>query len=367
MTRLATVGTFDGAQGGPNTARGTILGTVHYMAPEQVEGREADARSDIWALGVVIYEMVSGTAPFRGDSAASVIGAILKDVPPPLSSRRPLIPAMLDRVVARCLEKDPDSRWQSAADLEQALVWIGDGAFNSTAASPGQSSVSRRPWLPLAVIGVLLAALLMTLPGWWTHRREVEPAVLQLSVLPPPHTTFASPPASVVAPQIAISPDGRQIAFVAQAPRGRPSVWVRSLSEPEAQQVRGTEDAIYPFWSPDSRSIGFFAQGKLKTIELGGAPPRILSDAPIDSRGGAWGPDGTILFAPVVTSGIFRIAATGGAATQVTKFDVSRTEISHRFPAFLPDGQALPVHDAKHATELGRLDRVAGFSSRHAR
>ena len=195
------------------------------------------------------------------------------------------------------------------------------------------------PWLPLAVIGVLLAGLLMTLPGWWAHRREVDPAVLQLSVLPPPHTTFASPPASVVAPQIAISPDGRQIAFVAQAPRGRPSLWVRSLSDSDAQQIRGTEDAIYPFWSPDSRSIGFFAQGKLKTIELGGAPPRTLSEAPLDSRGGTWGPDGTILFAPAATSGIFRIAATGGTPMQVTKFDESRTENSHRFPAFLPDGR----------------------------
>ena len=183
---------------------------------------------------------------------------------------------------------------------------------------------------------MLLIGVLTLLPGWWAHRGETPPGVLQLSVLPPPGTTFSSPPASVVAPQIAISPDGRQVAFVAEAPRGRPSLWVRSLGDSEAQLLRGTEDAIYPFWSPDSRSLGFFAQGKLKTIEIGGGPPRTLSDAPLDSRGGTWGRDGTILFAPAATSGIFRIAATGGTASQVTKFDASRAENSHRFPRFCP-------------------------------
>ena len=196
-----------------------------------------------------------------------------------------------------------------------------------------------RVWLPLAVAGVLLIGVLTLLPGWWAHRGETPPEVLQLSLLPPPGTTFSSPPASVVAPQIAISPDGRRVAFVAEAPRGRPSLWVRSLGESEAQLLRGTEDAIYPFWSPDSRSLGFFAQGKLKTIEIAGGPPRTLSDAPLDSRGGSWGRDGTILFAPTANSGIFRIAATEGTASQVTKFDASRAENSHRFPAFLPDGR----------------------------
>ena len=151
--------------------------------------------------------------------------------------------------------------------------------------------------------------------------------------------TFASPPASVVAPQIAMSPDGRQIAFVAEGPRGRPGLWVRPLNDSEARLLRGTEDAIYPFWSPDSRSLGFFAQGKLKTVEIGGGPPRTLSEAPLDSRGGTWSRDGTILFAPAATSGIFRIPATGGTATPLTTFDTSRAENSHRFPSFLPDGR----------------------------
>ena len=331
MTRMATPA--------PETAHGTILGTVQYMAPEQVEGKEADARSDIWALGAVIYEMVTGTRPFRGDTPASVIGSILKDEPPSLSSRQPLIPAMLDRVVARCLEKDPDSRWQSAADLQVALTWVDDRAFVSTTSAARRSPGGLRLWLPRAVAGLLLIGAGAVVAGWWAQRGEVKPELLQLSVLPPPQMTFASPPASVVAPQIAMSPDGRQIAFVAEGPRGRPGLWIRPLSDSEARLLRGTEDAIYPFWSPDGRSLGFFAQGKLKTVEIGGGPPRTLSEAPLDSRGGTWSRDGTILFAPAATSGIFRIPATGGTATQLTMFDASRAENSHRFPSFLPDGR----------------------------
>ena len=272
----------------PETAHGMILGTVQYMAPEQLEGKEADARSDIWALGAVIYEMVTGTRPFQGDTPASVIGAILKDEPPPVSSRQPLSPSMLDRAVARCFEKDPDARWQSAADLQRVLEWVGDGVVVPTAAPSRQSSGGLRLWLPLGVAGALLIGVLTLLPGWWAHRGESPPGLLQLSVLPPPGTKFSSPPSSVVAPQIALSPDGRQVAFVAEAPRGRPGLWVRSLGDPEAQLLRGTEDAIYPFWKPDSRSLGFFAQGKLKTIDIGGGPPRTLSDASLDSRGGTW-------------------------------------------------------------------------------
>ena len=177
---------------------------------------------------------------------------------------------MLDRAVARCFEKDADARWQSAADLQRGLGWVGDGVLVPTASPSRQSSGGLRQWLPIGVSGMLLAGVLVLIPGWWARRGESPPDLLQLSMLSPPGTMFSTPPASIVAPQIARSPDGRQVAFVAESPRGRPSLWVRPLGDSEAQLLRGTEDAVYPFWSPDSRFVGFFAQGKLKTIEIGG-------------------------------------------------------------------------------------------------
>ena len=181
---------------------------------------------------------------------------------------------MLDRLVGRCLQKEADARWQSAADLRHALEWVGEAARPSQGKDSARSTFGIRGLLPFLAVMALLAAAAVMLPGWWAHRREAQPEALQFSVLTPPNTTFSSPPASVVAPQIAMSPDGRQIAFVAEAPRGRPTLWVRSLGAPEAQVLQGTEDAIYPFWSPDSRALGFFAQGKLKTIEIAGGRPR---------------------------------------------------------------------------------------------
>jgi serine/threonine protein kinase len=350
----------------PETAQGMILGTVQYMAPEQVEGKDADARSDIWALGAVIYEMTTGTRPFQGSTPASVIGAILKDDPRPVSSFQPLTPAMLDRLVARCFEKDPDARWQSAADVQLMLKWVRDGVLVSTPSAPPRSTARLRLWVPLAVAGMLLIGVLTLLPGWWAHRREAPPDVVQLSMLSPAGTAFSGPPSSIGASQIAISPDGRHIAFVAQARRGRPSLWVRSLADAEARLLRETDDAVYPFWSPDSRSLGFFAQGKLKTIDVAGGPPRTLSDAPLDTRGGTWGRDGTILFSPMANSGIFRISATGGAASQLTKLDASRGENSHRFPAFLPDGHHFlyTTRSASHenwGVSIADLESVVGI------
>jgi serine/threonine-protein kinase len=184
MTQLATAT--------PQTAQGTILGTVHYMAPEHVEGRETDARGDIWALGVVLYEMLTGTRPFDAATTASVIGSILKDAPPPLSVRQPLIPAALDRIVGHCLEKEPDSRWQSVADLRQALAWIRDGLHVVAERSTSRSASGLLRWVPVAVAATTLVAIALILPAWWAHRREIDPLALQLSALLPPHTTFAS-------------------------------------------------------------------------------------------------------------------------------------------------------------------------------
>ena len=322
----------------PGTARGFILGTVQYMSPEQVEGKEADSRSDIWGLGAVIYEMSTGSRPFKGDSPASLIGSILKDDPVPLADQQPSLPPMLDRIVSRCLMKDRAERWQSAADLRQALGWITLASGSQRIAAAASAGRARR-YAPVAVAAAALIGVAALLPGWLAHRREAAPPLLQLTIPPPPNTIFSSPPAAIVTPQIATSPDGQQIAFVAQAPRGRPGLWVRRLDAADAQQLRGTEDATYPFWSPDSRAIGFFSQGKLKIIDVAGGPARTLSDSPLDSRGGAWAPDGTILFSPMGLSGLLKIPASGGTAATATEFHPSREENSHRFPSFLPDGR----------------------------
>ena len=349
------------------TGTGTILGTLSYMAPEQIEGREADARSDIWALGAVMYEMVTGASPFRGTTPASTVGSILKDDVAPVSTRQPMVPSGLDRIVSTCLAKDPDQRWQSAADVRQQIRWLLSDASRATL--PTASRVRGRrfgTWALWGPAGLAVALLLVDLT--WRSRSGAPPAdPVQLGFLPPPHTTFSSPPSSVVAPQIAVSPDGRQVAFVAQGDRGRPTLWVRALGAADAQPLRGTDDALYPFWSPDGRSVGFFAQGKLKTIDLSGGPARTLADASMDSRGGTWAADGTIVFSNGENSVLFRISATADRATPtpVTRLDTSRGETSHRFPSFLPDGRHFlyatrsPRHD-QWGVSVGTLDSPTG-------
>src|SRR5262245_37253867 len=233
----------------PKTAHGTILGTVHYMAPEQVEGRDTDARSDIWALGVVIYEMATGARPFEGDSAASIIGAILKDSPPTISSRQPLSPAALDHIVERCLEKDPDERWQNVGDVKRELTWTLKGAPAPATVAAGTAR-RRRSYLGWAFGAALAIPLAVTLPSAVRSWRSVapNPAMVRFTVVPPDNTAFTGSGASVPTTQFALSPDGRRLAFIATASGGRPMVWIRSLDTLEAHALPGTEDAASPFW-----------------------------------------------------------------------------------------------------------------------
>jgi serine/threonine protein kinase/Tol biopolymer transport system component len=330
MTRLATAT--------PNTAHGTILGTVHYMAPEQVEGREADARADIWALGVLLYEMLTGIRPFEGTSPASVIGAILRDDPQPVSRLQPLAPASLDLFVAKCLARDPDQRWQSVADAATTLEWIARGRDlqSAPAATGGQ-----KRWRAMAAAALLVAAA-ATL-GWYeaASGSRTDAVSVRTSVLPPPDARFVGPLATVIAPQLALSPDGRRLACIAAERDRRPMLWIRNLDTLAPQAVAGTEDAQYPFWSPDGRSIAVFAQGRLRTIDLSDPrnAPTVLTDVLFDLRGGSWSADGTIIFAHGAQSPIYRVPAGGGAPTPVTRLDASRKERSHRFPSFLPDGR----------------------------
>jgi serine/threonine protein kinase len=317
------------------TMQGTILGTIHYMAPEQVEGREADTRSDIWALGAVLYEMATGRRPFDGASAASVIGAILKDTPPAISTRQPLAPAALDHLVERCLEKDADERWQDAGDVKRELAWIAEGG---TAVAP-VGARTRTPWRDRAAWITAAAAVLIALFTILRPASSPTGDVVRLSILPPDKTVFTGQSsATVPTAQLAVSPDGRAIVFAAAAPGARPTLWLRSLDAVTAHSLPGTEGAEAPFWSPDHRWIGYFADGKLKKSPAGGGPSQVIAANVTDNRQASWGPDDTILFSRG-TAGVLRVPSSGGMVMPVTELDGSRQEGSHRFPQFLPDGR----------------------------
>ena len=322
----------------PLTVEGTIVGTFQYMAPEQIEGNEADARSDIFALGCVLYEMATGKRAFAGKTQASVIASILATEPPPLSQAAPMTPPALDRLVRYCMAKDREERIQSAHDVKLQLEWIAEGG--SQAGVPAPVVARRRSSQKLAWIltGVALAAAIVFAIGF-VLRAPVPAHPLRVSILPPEQHSFD--PLS-----IALSPDGTKLAFVAMAAGAIPQLWVRPLDSTAAQPLAGTDEASYPFWSPDSRSLGFFAQGKLKVIDASGGAVQTLVDAS-DPRGGTWGADGTILYSPDATSGLFRIPAAGGTPVllpgqqQVALPGTSSAPAvgSRRWPAFLPDGR----------------------------
>ena len=312
------------------TAEGTILGTFQYMAPEQLEGKEADARTDIFAFGAVLYEMATGQKAFTGKSQASLIGAIMHSEPPPISSLQPMTPPALDRVVKTCLAKDPEDRFQTAHDVKLQLQWIAEGG--SQAGVPAPLVARRKNREQLAWSAFTVAALVALLCGFLLLRQRREsPRMFQSSILPPEksHFSFNFAPMTV-------SPDGRRIAFVAQTAEGKSLLWTRPLNSASAQPLAGTEGASYPFWSPDSRFLGFFAGGKLKKIDAAGGPPQTLCDAS-SGRGGTWNRDGVILFGPSARDPIHRVSSSGGAASPVTQLDGS--QFSHRWPFFLPDGR----------------------------
>jgi Tol biopolymer transport system component len=329
------------------TAQGTIIGTFQYMAPEILEGKEADARSDIFALGALLYEVATGQAPFQGKTQASVIAAILGKTPPPISSVQPMTAPALDRIVQTCLEKDPDDRWQTAHDVMLELKWVAEGGSQAGLPAPvvaRRRSRERLGWIVAAV----LAASLGTLGVLQLLRtRPASPAVVRSSVLPPDKTWFTF--VGQGGGPVSVSPDGRQLAFVAAEPGGRRLLWIRPLESLVARSLPATDGAAYPFWSPDGRSVGFFAEGKLKRIDVGGGPPLSICDAP-DARGGSWNRDDVILFEPQFREPIHRVSASGGKPVPVTRFDASRRETTHRWPFFLPDGRRFLFLSGSHST-----------------
>jgi Tol biopolymer transport system component len=330
----------------PVTAQGTILGTFQYMAPEQLEAREADARTDLWALGCVLYEMATGARPFAGGTSASLISAILRDTPRPMIELVPLSPPPFERAVKQCLAKDPDDRWQSAGDLKRELEWIAGGS----GASAVTSSARRRGRVP-ALAGVALGVLAILLLAWMVGSRGASKQAIDAAIAPPSGVQVASPVSRFL--PLAISRDGTRIAFVAHETEGVDRLWVRSLSNGEAKPLAGTERPEGPFFSPDGRSIGFFALGKLKRVDLDGGLVTILADSP-DPRGGSWASDGTILYSPTGTGAIYRISADGGAPVAVTTLDSARGEATHRYPHVLPDGKHFLYLARKSGTGAGR-------------
>jgi serine/threonine protein kinase/Tol biopolymer transport system component len=314
------------------TSAGLVMGTLPYTSPERLRGEKVDARTDIFAFGALLYEMLTGNRPFKADSQAGLIAAVLEHDAPPVSDRQPLTPASLDRIVQKCLAKNPDDRWQTARDLKSELVWVGEGRIEIEDASappdvvPAPTGTSARlPWLLMALAAVVATVLGI---GWQFARAPTDALETRFEILTPPPTDPTA---------FALSEDGRQLAFVAVA-EGGPRLWIRRLDQVTAQVLPRTEDANYPFWAPDGRAIGFFADGKLKRIDVAGGSPQVLADAP-NGRGGAWSRDGVILFAPTNVNGtvLMQVPASGGAPEPVTHLRAG--EANHRWPQFLPDGR----------------------------
>jgi Tol biopolymer transport system component len=332
------------------TAAHTVLGTLQYMAPEQVEGGDADARSDIFALGCVLYEFLTGKPAFVGKSSSAIMAAIVATEPRPIHELQPIAPAALEHLVANCLAKDPDDRCQSAHDVRLQLEWIRDHGSQSVVTVP---HASRRQWLVGAAAAVLLVAAAAFAWGYLWRPTAVAPR-LRLSLNLPPGFRLDDANAA-----LALSPDGQRLAIAASGPESNQRLWIRPLAGDQPQALAGTEDATYPFWSPDGTSLGFFAGGKLKALEVVSGSVRTIADAP-NGRGASWGADDTIAFAPDYRSALFIVSAAGGAPQQVTKPGPAG---SHRMPAWLPGGRRLLFFSYKTGGEVEGIlafDRTTG-------
>lgn len=338
----------------PLTQKGSIVGTFQYMAPEVLQGADSDARSDVFSLGCVLYEMVTGRRAFEGKTQLSVMSAILEKDPEPLANVQPTSPAALDYTVRSCLEKNPDERIQTAHDVKLQLAWI--GISSSQTGAPALPSSKPRPTLWLAAIAVLaLAVMALTVALMWSAPAR---RVLRVNLLPPEGTRFETLYRNG-AP--ALSPDGTHLAFIAQKD-GRNSLWLRSFDRLDATPVRGTDDAYFPFWSPDGTAVAFFMQGKLWRTDLNGGSPAPICDAP-EARGGSWGSGNVIVFAPSFGGPLVQVSAAGGKPKAVTGVSVVSSTISDRWPSFLPDGKHFlflhsPYGNAADQNEvhLGSLD-----------
>ena len=341
---LSAARTMSGASPlSPLTTAGAIIGTIQYMSPEQIEGKEADARSDIFALGAVLYEMVTGVRPFEGKSQISVASAILEKDPESISTVQPLTPPALEYIIASCLAKNPDDRFQTAHDVALQLRWIAQsGPSTSKPSVAHASSTGRLAWLVAAALAIVLVAFGL----WWLNSRTT------------PKTSYFAAPLGFEAQDLSIAPDGHTVVIVGHPQSERTnSLWLYEPGSQDATRIPGSEGANFPFWSADGRSLGFFADGKLKRLDLAGGPVQTLCDAPT-GRGGTWNKNGDIIFTPngLLGVGLYRIPASGGTPALIASPDRSIKEDSLRWPFFLPDG----IHYLYSAINLsGRKDLYA--------
>jgi Tol biopolymer transport system component/predicted Ser/Thr protein kinase len=313
------------------TAEGTILGTLQYMAPEQVEGKEADARTDIFAFGAVVYEMATGKRAFEGKTSASVMAKILETDPAPMSSLQPMTPPALDRVVRKCMAKEPDQRWQTASDLCGELKWVAEGSTQS--AKPVSTIADRRGllqrWVLISGLACLIVAAIAGFVGWNLKPAPPRPVTRTVINLPPGDQL-----AGLDYPAIALSPNGAQLAYVATRD-GIQQIYLRAMDSLESRSVPGTEGAVSPFFSPDGQWLGFFADRKLKKVSVSGGAALTLSDVGTP-RGASWGSHGMIVFSDGSSTVLRQISDGGGAAHPVTS-----REVVQRWPEFLPGGNAV--------------------------
>jgi eukaryotic-like serine/threonine-protein kinase len=338
----ATQGGSSATLADTGTAAGTILGTYPYMSPEQLEGKPADSRCDLFAFGAVLYEMLTGQRAFDGKSQASVIAAILEREPRPILELLTVCPRSLDRLVRRCLAKDPEERWQSAYDLRVGIQEIATEPAD-TAEKPGaEKSKTASRVVPLIFVAGALVFVLVA--GALLFRKDPPRTPIYASISPPAGTYFQIEGDLGIPPVLA--PDGSAVIFGAGD-----AIWYRSLRDGTERVLSKAKNEVYPFWSPDSKSIGFFSDGKLKTMDISGGAIRTLCDAS-NPRGGAWGSSGIILFTPTTRDVIYEIPATGGTSKPVTQLDV-KLHSTHRWPVFLPDGQHFIYEAANHIQPQG--------------
>jgi len=310
------------------TEQGTIAGTFHYMSPEQLEGQQLDGRSDIFSLGAVLYEMVTGQRAFEGKTRLSVASAILEKEPQPINALKPMMPVALDHSIRQCLAKDREQRWQTGRDLASELRWVGQSDSQVNIA-PRPATQPKRQVIRLGLIGVVVSlttlGIVFAVQRWGTKPTNFRSIRFALT----------APDQSVYDPTLALSPDGNQLAFVVKS-KAKSEIWLRPLDTVSAHPIPGTEGGTWPFWSPDGRYIGFFAGEKLKRVDIAKGSVQTLCDA-FDPRGGTWNQNGVIVFSPRADTSLYRISAEGGTPEPASILD-TQSEVSHRWPQFLPDG-----------------------------